>query len=87
MPKDYKIFHISGDDQLAHCLTHEEKDGYELLEIIWTGNIQASTTAGIVSPTGSPSKLGLIHLYLIVFVRIQKKETDIYFTNPRVVKS
>ncbi len=73
MAKDYKIYHIQGDDQLAHCLSHEEKDGYELLEIIWTGNLQASTP-GLVSPSGSPSKVGLIHLYLIVFVRIQKDE-------------
>lgn len=72
MAKDYKVYHVKGDDQLAHCLSHEEIDGYELFEIIWTGNLQANMPS-IVAPGGEPTKLGIIHLYLVVFVRLQEK--------------
>ena len=72
MAKDYKIFHVRGDDQLSHCLAHEECDGYELLYLLWTGNLQASTPS-LISPSGDPSKIGIIHLYLVVFTRLQEK--------------
>ena len=68
MAKEYKIFHVKSDDQLAHCLNNEEVDGYKLMEIIWTGNLQAQAPS-LLSAGGDPTKIGLIHLYLIVFIR------------------
>lgn len=69
MARDYKIFHCQGDNQLQRCLAGEEKDGYELDQIIWTGNVTPNQPVGLIDQTGKQTKIGLIHLYLVIFSR------------------
>ena len=72
MPKDYKIFNVKGNAQLAECLKHEETEGYELMDIIWCGNLQPPPEAVpgmLVGLQGAQHQVAIIHLFMVVFVR------------------
>ena len=66
---DRKIFHIAGDRNLAECIKANESDGFRLDRIIWTGNLEAKAPGQILTPQGEDMKTGLIHLYLVIFLR------------------
>ena len=70
MAKDYKIFNCKGKDHLAQCLMNEEKDGYELMDILWTGNIQPTgPPPGLIDGLGQQTSIAVIHLMIVIFVR------------------
>ena len=66
---DRKIFHVAGDKNLAECIQANEVDGFKLDRIIWTGNLDAKVPGQILTPKGEDVKTGLVHLYLILFIR------------------
>lgn len=67
---DRKLFTIKGINDLAQCLKHEEQDGFELDRVIWIGNLEVPNVPGqILTDKGQQTKTGLVHLFLVMFVR------------------
>lgn len=64
-----KIFHLAGDKNLAECIQANEDEEFRLDQVIWTGNLDAKVPGQILTPKGEEAKTGLIHLYLVIFLK------------------
>ena len=73
MAREYRIVRAQGDRQLAEAIANGEDQGFELFQILWTGNISPSQPVGILNPHGEGTKVGIVHLYLIIFAREDQK--------------
>jgi hypothetical protein len=66
---DRKFFHVAGDKNLAACIKDNEKDGFRLNSVIWTGNLDAKIPGQVLTAKGEDARSGIIHLYLVLFLR------------------
>jgi hypothetical protein len=61
-----------GDKNVAQAIGDMNEKGWDLFQIVWTGNLEAKQP-GILQASGDPTKISMIHLYMVVFRRPVKE--------------